>query len=148
MKVVFISGMLPVGHYSQSITSGLANNPGIELIVYADKDPKNLEIQGCGEIKLVWSKSLSYVYEILRQVLADKPDLIHLQHELNMYGGLITAMFFPLLLLMLKIMGFKTVVTVHAAVYKKQIDHELIRIFHQNPKYVKPFMVSLAFHYI
>ncbi|MDP2947710.1 MAG: hypothetical protein Q8N88_06370 [Nanoarchaeota archaeon] len=40
MKVVFISSMLPSCYYSQYTT--------IDLIIYTDKNPKNLLIRGYG----------------------------------------------------------------------------------------------------
>lgn len=148
MKVVFISGMLPSGHYSQYITRGLNKQNGLELIVYADKNTKNLEISGCGKIKLVWSKSFAYIWEILKEIRKDKPDIIHLQHELNMYGGISTAVFFPFLLFILRISGHRVITTVHAAVFKSQIDCSFIKLFHQNSSLAKPVFLKLFFHYI
>lgn len=146
MKVVFISGMLPAGHYSQYITNGLNQQPDVELIVYADQNPKNLEIKNCGQIKLVWSKSFWFFREIWKELKKDKPEVIHLQHELNMYGGGITALIFPWLAIFLRLAGYRVVITVHAAVYKKQVDQEFIKLFHQES--VSPFVLKLFFHYI
>jgi len=146
MKVVFISGMLPSGHYSQYITSGLCLQKEIDLIVYADMDKKNLKIKHCGEIKRVWSKSLKFISEIIREVSKDKPDIIHIQHEINMFGSLATALVFPLLILILRLKGFKIVVTVHAAVFKKQIDKKFIKLFHKEG--VKPIFLKLFFSFL
>lgn len=148
MKVVFISGMLPSGHYSQYITHGLAQHENVDLVVYADQNPKNREIQGCGRIKLVWSKSLRYIAEILREIEKDKPDVVHLQHELNMYGGLLTAALFPFLVVLLRLRGIRVVTTVHAAVYKRQIDASFMKLFHQDSPFIQPFMLKLFFRYV
>jgi len=48
MKVVFVSTMLPSGHYSQYLSGGLSSVTDIELIVYCDKNKENLSIRGCG----------------------------------------------------------------------------------------------------
>lgn len=148
MKIVFISGMLPSGHYSQYITNGLNEQKDVKIIVYTDKNPKNLEIKNCGIIKNIWSKSPKYIFEITKELKKDKPDIIHLQHELNMYGGILTASIFPLLLLTFKLMGYKTVTTVHAAVFKKQINEKFIKLFHQESFMARPFILKLFFHYI
>lgn len=148
MKEVFISGMLPSGHYSQYITNGLNNQPDVDLIVYADKNPKNLEIKSCGKIKLVWSKSSGYIWEIMKEIKNDKPDMVHLQHELNMYGGVLTASLFPFLILILRIFRYKVVTTVHAAVFKKQIDRKFIKLFHQESALTRPIMLKCFFHYV
>ncbi|KKR45375.1 MAG: Lipopolysaccharide N-acetylglucosaminyltransferase [Parcubacteria group bacterium GW2011_GWB1_40_14] len=148
MKVVFVTGMLPSGHYSQYIAHGLVETKKVELLVYTDKDEKNLIIKGCGQIIPVWSKSFKFIFEVLKQLRQDKPDIVHFQHELNMYGGMFTAALFPLLLLLTKLLGYKIVVTVHAAVFKKQIDDEFVRIFNQNPKIIRPFMLKTFFSYV
>ena len=138
--------MLPSGHYSQYITQGLVESEDVELLVYTDQDEKNLLISDCGEIKPVWSKSPAYIYQIVKQVLKDKPDVIHLQHELNMYGGMLTATLFPILLLILRLLRFKIVVTVHAAVYKREIDKNFVKLFHKEK--IHPFFLKLFFSYI
>lgn len=148
MKVVFISGMLPSGHYSQYIANGLAEQKDVDLVVYADKNPNNLEIKNCGVVKNVWSKSPKYIFEIMNELGKDRPDVVHLQHELNMYGGIMTASMFPALLLLIKIAGYKTVTTVHAAVFKKQVNGNFIKLFHQESFLVRPFILKSFFYYI
>lgn len=149
MKVVFISSMLPSGHFSQIITSGLAKVPGVDLIVYTDKDKKNLSIKNCGEIKLVWSKSTRYVSEIIRQLKVDRPDVVHIQQELNMYGSLATVLLFPWLLLAIRMMGIKVVTTLHATVFKWQINDDFVRMFNkENSRLMQPLVLQLFFNYL
>lgn len=148
MKVVFVSGLLPSGHYSQYITSGLVKQKDIKLLVYTDKSSKNLTVKGCGKIVPVWSKSPKFIIEILNRLFKDRPDIIHFQHEINMYGGIFTALLFPILVCITRLLGFKVVTTIHAAVFKNQIDDEFIHIFNQNPKIVRPTMLYLFFYYV
>jgi glycosyltransferase involved in cell wall biosynthesis len=148
MKVVFISSMLPSGHYSQYLTRGLNSIQDIELLVYADKQPNNLTMLGCGKIKNVWAKSIFYIIQITRQVIRDRPRLVHIQHELNMYGGIVTSAIFPILLVMLRVIGIKLIVTVHASVYKKQIDKEFMSLFHKDSKLLAPSLLKIFFQYI
>ncbi len=148
MKVVFISSILPQGHYSQYLASGLSDIHDLDLIFYAEKNPDVLKIKNCGQVKAVWSKSHRYIFQILRELRRDKPDVIHLQQELNMYGGVSTAALFPLLLLVLKILRYKLVITVHAAVFKKQIDKEFIHLFNRNPLFTRPTFLKSFFSYI
>jgi glycosyltransferase involved in cell wall biosynthesis len=148
MKVVFISGMLPSGHYSQYVTAGLVQHLGVDLIVYTDQNPQNLEIQGCGKIKLVWSKSLRYISEILHELRKDRPDVVHLQHEMNMYGGIVTASVFPLLGFLLKCSGYRVVTTVHASVFRRQINVAFMRLFHQDSLFLRPWMLIVFFCYL
>lgn len=139
--------MLPSGHYSQVITSGIATQKNIDLIVYTDKNLKNREILGCGEIRTVWSKSPRYVVDIISHLVKDKPDLVHLQHELNMYGGMLSAALFPILVSIIKIMRIKVVVTFHGTVEKKKIDKKFLHLFHQDNSFLRPWMLILFFDY-
>lgn len=148
MKVAFVSSMLPSGHFSQYITSGLAKVKGVELLIYTDQDEKNLSIKGCGTIKTVWTKSPQYIFQIVKQLLKDRPDVVHIQQELNMYGGILTVLLFPLLLFMIRLMGIKVVTTIHASVFKVQIDDEFVRTFHKNPKVIKPQFLIWLFQYL
>lgn len=148
MKVVFISGMLPSGHFSQIITGGINKHKNIDLIVYADKNPKNLQIKGCGEVRPVWSKSPKFIIEIFNELRKDKPDVVHLQQELNMFGGIATVLLFPLLVLLIKLLGIKLIVTLHASVYKKQINNDFVELFNKNPKVIRPFVLKLLFYWI
>ena len=92
--------------------------------------------------------SPKYIFEILRQLRKDRPDIVHLQHEINMYGGVMTALLFPWLLLLLKIHRYKVVVTIHAAVNRDLIDKKFIYLFHKNPHFVRPFLLKSFFSYI
>jgi|GEM_PF-2055336 len=148
LKVVFVSGMLPNGHYSQYITAGLASNPNIELTVYTDKRQENLAITGCGTIKPVWSKSWRFFLEIIRELRIDKPNIVHFQHELNMYGGQITAVVFPFLILTARLMGYKVITTVHATVYKGQVDTKFVETFGYDPAKINPFFIKAFFSYV
>ena len=76
----------------------------------------------------------TYQFQILKQLLIDKPKIVHVQHELNVYGSPITVLMFPLFLTFIKLFGFKLVVTVHALPKKFQIDKEFITSFANNLK--------------
>ncbi|MGH2638913.1 MAG: glycosyltransferase family 4 protein, partial [Rhabdochlamydiaceae bacterium] len=129
MKIVFVSSLLPAGHYSQYLTNAISSQRDLQLTVYTDKNSRNLGVKNCGVIRTVWSKNYRFIFQIIRQVARDKPDVIHLQYEINMYGDLLTAILFPFLLLLLKIMNYETVVTIHAIVERSLIDEDFAWFF-------------------
>lgn len=148
MKIVYISTILPSGHFAQYFTNALDKQKNIHLIVYTDKNPKNLEVKRCGTIKLVWEKNQLFVFQILANLLKDKPHLVHIQQEFNMYGGIFTAGLFPVLILLLKLLGFRIVVTIHAAVFKSQVDSEFIKLFTvKKIPFLTPLTLYLFFLY-
>jgi glycosyltransferase involved in cell wall biosynthesis len=149
IKLVLITGMLPSGHYSQYLANGLNELSSIiNLKVYADQAPENLIIKNCGQIKCVWEKSPNYILQILRELLKDRPDIVHLQHEMNMYGGIITAALFPVLLVFLRLLGFRLIVTIHAAVWKYQIDNEFVNLFLKKNFFLSKIFLKLYFNVV
>lgn len=147
MKVVLISSITPSGHYSQYLTEGLAHLKSVRLITYVGKDEKTVKLKKNGTIRHIWSKNLLYITQILKQLYKDKPDVVHIQQEFNMYGNILTAALFPVLILTMRLGGFRVVTTIHAAVYKKQVTQKFVWLFN-GKSYMKPFMLKLFFHYI
>jgi len=147
-KVVFISTLLPETNYSQYLCTALNSKLKTDLIIYADKNKKNLKIKGLNNVKLVWNKKIIYFLQIFKQVLKDKPKIIHLQQEINMYGPPKTSIFFPILLILLKLTGAKIIVTVHAVVEKKIINKNFVKAFVKNYFLIHPFILKTYFNYL
>lgn len=145
MKVVFVSTLLPSGHYSQILTRKLSHEKDIELIIYSNDNRDNLKITDCGEIKTVWSKGIKFGLQIYRELKKDRPDVVHLQHEFNMYGGLPSAVLFPFFILWLRLHRFYVVVTVHSVVPIKQINKDFIDLFSIKPLLARPVLLKLVF---
>ena len=149
MKIVFISSLLPTGHYTENLLKALHNHTKNQYITYTDRDTNNLGVKGCGIIKPVWRKNIFFWIDILKQLRIDKPDIVHLQHELTMYGSIVTALLFPLLVFILRLLGYRVITTLHAVVAKEQITDEFISNFMMNkPFYITPWTLCLVFSYI
>ncbi|MBI3742480.1 MAG: glycosyltransferase family 4 protein [Chloroflexi bacterium] len=119
----------PETHYSRYLIQALEENPGaVNLLIYADRNSKNLALS-YRNLKLVWTSNIIFPFQIFRQILADRPTVVHLQHEINMYGGPLTAMLFPFLLFLLRVIRINLIVTVHSVVPKEEIDREFLYTF-------------------
>lgn len=130
IKVAIVTTLYPETHYSRFLISAL--NAGfrerLELKIYTDKSEKNKDVP-LENVYLVWAQGIWFPWQIFLRVLRDKPQVVHLQHEINMYGRPITAMLFPLLLLLLKLTGARTLVTVHAVVAQERINQDFLATF-------------------
>lgn len=126
MKIAYVGTLLPETNYFKYLAQSIQEN-GQELLVYADKEPKNLTL-GLKDVFLVWDKSPKFLLQILKRALKDRPKIIHLHHEIGMFGNLKGAIMFPFLLIFLKIFGFKLVVTIHAVVEKEKINLDFLEI--------------------
>ncbi len=130
MRIVFISSLLPSGHFSEILCSSLQEHTDLDFAIYSD-----------------WRKGPWYMVDILKQLKKDKPDIVHIQQELNMYGGGATILLFPILLLIMQLMNIRVITTIHAAVYKKEIDERFISLFlMKKPWYIKPIILKIFFH--
>jgi len=145
MKIALVSGILPSGHYTENLASGLNKQKNLELLIYTDKNKKNLDVKNCGKIKLVWSQSPTFIYQIISEILKDKPDIVHFQHEINMFGGLVTAILFPFLLLFSRLTGVKVVTTIHATVDPDQINDDFVKTFDKDPRFIRPILLKIFF---
>ncbi len=128
VKVAFVTTLQPETHYSRYLIEALESCGKITLLIYTDKDPRNSELEQ-KNLKLVWTPTSFFPFQIATQAFLDRPTIVHVQHEISMYGGPFTAVFFPLLLLFLRFISRKTIVTIHSVVPRSQIDTEFMHTF-------------------
>lgn len=145
MKVIFISSLQPETNYSRFLSNSLKKILKKDLIIYTDKNPKNKNIKVA---KQIWKKGFSYLSQILDAIKIDKPSVVHLQQEINMYGKPITTIIFPFLIIFIRLLDIKTVVTVHAVVEKKIIDRKFVNSFVKNGFLVPIFLLKIYFDYL
>jgi len=129
-----VSSLQPYSNYSRYLAQALVKNK-VDLTVLAEKDEKNKNIKDCGKVILTWDKSPKFIWQIIKQINKTKPDLVHLQHEINMYGSFISIPLFLLIPLYLKIKRIKTVTTIHAVVSKKIIKEDFSSMFTKKIKF-------------
>jgi glycosyltransferase involved in cell wall biosynthesis len=142
IKVAFVSRLYPLTHYSLYLGRGLEsiNDGGLDLVFYRSKSER-VRLERLA-VKNVWSESIRYPFQIFREVLKDRPDVVHVQHEFNMFGPASTALMFPVLLFLLRLSGSKIVVTLHAVVTPAEVDAEFARKF-AFPKALWPILRML-----
>ena len=54
--------------------------------------------------------------QIFSTLIREKPAVVHFQHEFFLYGGISSALLFPLLILLTRLAGIKVIVTMHGVV--------------------------------
>ena len=148
-QVAFVTTLQPETHYSRYLIRALEEQleGRTTFLVYADKNPEN-KLLPFKNVRLVWTPTFLFPFQIARQVLRDRPDVVHLQHEINMYGGPFTAIFFPFLLLLLRFAGTQSIVTIHSIVSSNQIDADFMRTFLWPPYHFLVLAVRLAFSFL
>jgi glycosyltransferase involved in cell wall biosynthesis len=97
--------------------------------------------------KEVWT-SYFYPFQIFHACLKEKPDILHIQFELNTFGSFFTSLLYFVLLLLFRFIPTKVVTTFHAAVPKESIDkgfvNQLIPFKFMNSE----FLLKLVFTFL
>lgn len=68
-----------------------------------------------------WKKGILYPLQIWLSSLSSNIDIFHIQHEYYLYGGILSAMIFPLLVLLLRSRA-PVVITLHGVISYKHLD--------------------------
>ncbi|OGC45108.1 hypothetical protein A2V49_02280 [candidate division WWE3 bacterium RBG_19FT_COMBO_34_6] len=146
IKIVMITSLQPYSNYSRFLCQNIDKNK-VDLIVYSENNKKNLKIENCGNIKLLLDRSIFIYFRIIKELLNDKPDIVHLQYELNMYGGIFVNLIFPFFLIILKILRFKVLVTMHSVVDGKIINKDFVKLFRGDNSKIPASLLKIYFYY-
>lgn len=74
-----------------------------------------------------WSPGIRYPFQIFRELCSFKPDIIHIQHEFFLYGGMLSSILFPLLLFLARLCG-SAVVTLHGVIPLSNMDKRFLDV--------------------
>ena len=80
-----------------------------------------------GRVKIVrsWRRnSPMYIHDIVRDVAREAPHVIHVQHEYLAYGARKYSVLFPVLLLILRLLGRPIVLTMHSVVRRDRLSDD------------------------
>lgn len=84
-----------------------------------------------------WKRnSLSYIFSIIRKSISSKTDIIHFQLSYFMFGSEFYSGFFPLLLLGLKFLGKRVIITLHDIVRKSNVKNDFLKNY-TNPRFLR-----------
>lgn len=117
-----------VASYTKNLASSL-NKEKIEVRIYANRINKIYSRYSENGVDIVrcWDKGNFYTFQIWRNIIRDKPHIIHIQHEFFLYGGVFSAIVFLGLLFLIKLTRIPKVVTVHGIVSLSEVNGDFIR---------------------
>lgn len=98
----------------------------VKLFLLVNKDAK-LPLWSTDEVKVMrcWQQKITYPFQIMSHVLRIRPSVVHIQHEFFLFGGVIEAAVFPLLMLIIRLSGFPVIVTLHGVPAFEKADEDL-----------------------
>jgi glycosyltransferase involved in cell wall biosynthesis len=110
-----------VASYSKNLVNSLLKY--CSVVIFADKlSASEDEYSEGATVCRCWTKGVKYPFQIFRKLLANRVDVVHIQYETYLFGGLIAALVFPFLLFLIKLLRKPIIVTVHGVIPLSRVN--------------------------
>lgn len=121
-----------IAYYSQTILDPLRDG-GDEFVIFADAN-RGERLGACERyasnvtVKRCWRYGYFAPFQILGALLRDRVDVIHLEYDVYLYGGVVAAILLPLVLRLVRALhGARIVSTLHGVVSQRVVTREMLR---------------------
>lgn len=113
-----------VAAYTASLASALSQEADIIVLAQATANAQEL-----GNVAVIptWSPNRELPGQVRRVMAKLQPDLLHVQHEFNLYGGLIQGALLTASLIGMRRRGLPIVTTIHGVVDPEEISPAFLR---------------------
>lgn len=120
-----------------------ANTGDDEVYIYANTEDKVFEDNSGGvHVLYLWKKGINPFHSIFKDAKKRGIDIIHIHHELFLYGSILANFFFAVFLMRCKMTGIRVIVEFHAVVPLKKVNRTFTV---ENGIKAWPFFVRLCF---
>jgi len=155
MKVMYITVYPPlvakhakksgVAWYMKTLIEKIPFTNSDKVYILCDKLNGKFEKCESDKINIIrcFDRKPRFIFQILRYVKKIKPDVIHVQQEIGLYGNIFTAYLLQWLLFLLK--NYYVVITIHGIVSLKDINKSFLKI---NNIVYPVWLSKLAFYII
>jgi glycosyltransferase involved in cell wall biosynthesis len=115
-----------VASYTRNLVVSLLNN--CKVAVFADgMSHTNNEHHEGAMVYRCWSKGILYPFQIFKKLLSSAIDIVHVQHETYLYGGLDSALVFPLLLALIRLLRKPVILTLHGVIPLSRVNRSFLK---------------------
>jgi len=114
-----------VASYTRNLVEALGNR-GLRPTVLASRIPESPQVGAEGPILRCWEPGPGYVPSIWQAVRRRRPAIVHIQHEIFLFGSGFSPLLFPLLLLALRPLT-KVIVTLHGVLPLSKLDRPFLK---------------------
>jgi glycosyltransferase involved in cell wall biosynthesis len=101
-------------------TASLVRCLDTPITVLAQKQAASTSL-GLAMVARVWKPNLGLPLQVKGALAGIKPEIVHVQHEFNLYGGLLQGTLLTVLLKWIRSRGTRTVTTVHGVVAPEDV---------------------------
>ncbi len=96
-----------------------------KLFFYVQKECAVKGQPGYTQLKKVWSPYL-YPVQLLKHLIKDKPEIVHLQYEFSTFGSLLGSFLVLFLLMLVRALRMKVIVTLHGPIFRLALAKEAL----------------------
>ena len=133
MKCCVISPYPPeecgIALYASKLVAELTKHINVAIIANNKNGLSDMSTESGVKIVRCWRRNNPlYPFRIMKGVLHEKPDVIHVQHEYLAYGVRKYAVLFPALLCLLRLAGKPIIVTMHSVIPKKELTRRFFAL--------------------
>jgi len=114
-----------VSSYTRNLIQSLKQY-NVQVTLFANNSKRSID--NGKEIDTCWNRGIRYPWQIFRAIAKNCSQIIHIQHEFFLFGGIISAALFPLLLILIKLLRKPLVVTLHGVISPSMVDKEFLHI--------------------
>ena len=114
-----------VSSYTRNLIYSLKQH-NVQVTLFANNPKQNVE--NSKEIDVCWNRGIRYPWQIFRAIARYCPQIVHIQHEFFLFGGVISAALFPLLLILAKLLRKPIIVTLHGVISPSIVDKQFLYI--------------------
>jgi len=134
-----------VSSYTKNLITNIPYQKDDEVFILCNKIDRKYERYTEDNIRVIrcFDKKIKFFLQILKEIKAIKPDIIHIQQELGLFGGILTAYLLQWLLFLLR--KCNLIITLHGVVSLKKIEKNFIR---ENNANLTVWLTKLAFYII
>lgn len=100
-------------------------NGGAEITVLAQKHATSDRI-GHARVTRAWTPNIRLPSQLIKAFAGARPEILHVQHEFNLYGGLIQGALVTLTVLRLRRRGVRVVTTIHGVVAPDEVTRQFV----------------------
>jgi glycosyltransferase involved in cell wall biosynthesis len=129
-KIALVLGLKAAPDYGACFLESLTDfsDSTYDITAIASKESREAQNHG-GRVRYVWSKSVFHPLQIWIHLWRNRPHLVHIQHEINLFGGIWGVLMLPVLILLLKSIRLRIVTTIHAVVPLPIVQGDFARFF-------------------
>lgn len=116
-----------VASYTRNLVQSIASSSSHELIVLSNTlQAVEQYLDGRVTVRRCFNRDFRFVYQLKKNIAQLNPEIVHIQQELNIFGGYLTAFLLPLLLFVLR--KRTVIVTIHGVVSLSMINRGFVAI--------------------